>query len=79
MVIDAIELARARRMIPTSARELRQKAGLSLREAATAVDVSESSLSLWERGKAKPRGPAALRYLRLLEALGREEELADAG
>ena len=53
------------------AREIRESNLLSVAEVAQAVNVSHTAVSRWERGLRVPRGAAALRYAKLLSALGR--------
>jgi DNA-binding transcriptional regulator YiaG len=69
--MDVRDLQRLRRMCGLGvARTIRQEAGLSLTEAAGASDVDRTTIYRWERGRRRPRpGPAAARYLRLLEEL----------
>lgn len=55
------------------ARRLRLAAGLSLREVAREVGVAVPTVLRWETGERQPRGNAALRYARLLEALKTRE------
>lgn len=52
-----------------AAKAIRQSAGVSLAEVAADVGVTRSCVHRWERGVRRPRGDAALRYLRLLEEL----------
>jgi DNA-binding transcriptional regulator YiaG len=69
---DAKELARVRHLAETgAARAIREAADVSLAEAAAPVRVDRSTISKWERGLRRPRGEAAIRYLRLLEELAR--------
>ena len=58
------ELARA-----GTARQVRQRAGLSLSEVAAAVGVSTATVFRWERGQRRPTGAAALRYARMCQTL----------
>ena len=51
------------------AREVRLRAGLSLREVAEAVNVGTSTIYRWETAERRPRGKAALRYGRLISDL----------
>jgi DNA-binding XRE family transcriptional regulator len=53
------------------ARELRISNGLSLAEVAKDIGVDRTTVYHWEQGVCLPRGPHALRYARLLEALKR--------
>jgi DNA-binding transcriptional regulator YiaG len=75
---DLVKLATVRAWSQSGrARQIRETAGLSLREVAYAVDVSVSALFRWEAGDRRPRGEAALRYADLLgdlEAAQRERE-----
>ena len=50
-------------------RQLREQAGLSLREAARILDVTPSTLSRWERGARPQRGDAPYRYGELVQRL----------
>jgi len=68
--MGATALVRIRRLASTgAARAIRQDAGLSLGEMAQDVGVHRSTLFRWEAGLRRPRGPAAERYLALLEDL----------
>jgi transcriptional regulator with XRE-family HTH domain len=55
-------------------RELRERAGLSLRDAAELLGVNVSCLSRWERGKDRPSKATAIRWARLCADM--EEALA---
>lgn len=55
------------------AKRLREDAGLSLSEVASSVGVDTSSVWRWESALRRPRGPAALRYERLLQLLEDQE------
>src|SRR5262249_2340366 len=67
---DLWDLIEARRRARSGeGRRLRQAAGLSLRELAAQVGVDAATLDRWERGQARPRRAAALRYQRVLSAL----------
>lgn len=74
---DVVAAARARalmRATPEVWRALRERAGLTLREVAEVLGVSQMSVSRWERGLRVARGDHAARYLRLLRlALPRDE------
>ncbi|MFK4037618.1 helix-turn-helix transcriptional regulator [Nonomuraea wenchangensis] len=74
------DLARLRRVRAAAAsgraRELRQAAGLTQAEIAAAVGVAQPTVALWETGQRVPRGAAALRYAKAVEAL---ESLETAG
>ncbi len=54
------------------ARDLRQQAGLSLREVAGPIGVRPTTVMRWENGKASPSYLSALAYGELLEALEAE-------
>lgn len=65
-----VALAKMRGMVRTGeARELRIGSGLSLREVADDIGVNPTSVYHWEQGVCLPRGPHALKYARLLDAL----------
>lgn len=68
---DLRGLLRVRRLAEQGvARALRLEAGLSLAEMAAAVGgVDRTTIHKWERCVRRPRGPAALRYLSVLEEL----------
>jgi DNA-binding transcriptional regulator YiaG len=53
---------------PQEVERLRQQLGLTQLELAKWLGVTESSVSLWEAGKRRPRGPAH-RLLRLIAEL----------
>jgi len=55
-----------------SARRIRQAAGLSQAEVAAVLGVAQTTVASWETGRRVPRGPAAVRYGRLLEELARD-------
>lgn len=44
--------------------------GHSQAEIASAAQVAQSTVALWETGQRVPRGDAALRYADVLESLG---------
>ncbi len=68
----AVRLADVRELCASgSARVIRQAADLSLAEVAREVGVSVVTVSLWERGRQRPTGQRALRYLDLLQELCR--------
>lgn len=48
---------------------MREAAGISLREAAQALNTSPSTLSRWETGECKPGPAAALRWEEMLTEL----------
>src|SRR5262245_13129138 len=60
---------------PEEVQQLRQRLGLTQRDLAKWLGVTESSVSLWEAGKRRPRGPAH-RLLRLITELSRQETSA---
>lgn len=66
-----VRLARVRELAASGgARMIRVGAGVSLREAAAAIDVPVTTLWRWETGERAPRATAAaLRYADLLETL----------
>jgi transcriptional regulator with XRE-family HTH domain len=69
---QALRLIQARQLAASGeAKAIREQAGLSIREAAGAIDVSPSGLFRWENGERIPRGDAAVRYAKFLEQLGR--------
>jgi transcriptional regulator with XRE-family HTH domain len=53
-------------------RELRERAGLSLAEAARELGITASGLGRYERGERSPRPAIAAGYARLLARLERE-------
>jgi DNA-binding transcriptional regulator YiaG len=70
MVMTATDLVRVRRLAATgAARALREEAGLSLSEIAEAAQVHKVTVFRWEHGQRRPRGPAAARYLEVLDEL----------
>ena len=73
----AVTLARLRMLTASGeARRIREDANLSQPEAAEAVQVAQSTMSLWERGRRVPHGEPAVRYAALLDrlqAIGQEE------
>ena len=48
--------------------ELREEQGLSQSDLARFLGIQPSSVSRWESGKTRPRGPRAVAVLELLEA-----------
>jgi len=68
--MTAKDLIRVRRLAATgAARAMREDAGLSLAKIADAAGVHKVTVFRWEHGQRRPRGPAAERYLRVLEEL----------
>lgn len=62
--------ARTRALAGTGeARQIRINAGVGLREAAHEIDVHPTTLLRWERGEARPRVDAAVRWGALLAEL----------
>ncbi len=61
----------ARRAEDGSGRRIREKARLSMRLVAQNIGVAEATVSRWENGNRKPRGEAAIRWVRLLDQLER--------
>jgi DNA-binding transcriptional regulator YiaG len=67
---DVKDLPKLRRLVETGvARAIREDAELSLAEMAAPVQVHRTTILRWERGERRPRGAAAIRYLRVLEEL----------
>jgi transcriptional regulator with XRE-family HTH domain len=68
--------ARAARSLPDPAlrRLLRERAGLTQGQLASAVGVSRPSVTRWESGIRSPRAPARARYVEVLERLAAEGE-----
>src|SRR5262245_33608970 len=58
---------------PQEIERLRQRLKLTQRDLAMWLGVTESSVSLWEAGKRRPRGPAH-RLLRLIAELAPEQQ-----
>lgn len=70
MVTDAVEIARVRELARTGrARSIRERAHLSAAEVAAAVGVHEATVTRWELGRRAPRGPAAVRWGKVLREL----------
>jgi DNA-binding transcriptional regulator YiaG len=70
---DLLERVRARRKLPSGAerRRIRVDAGVTLRDIATAIGVSDMAVVRWEQGS-KPRNPEHIRaYADLLAELKR--------
>jgi DNA-binding transcriptional regulator YiaG len=71
------DLALVRAMTESGeAREIRQRARVSLTEMAGAVGVAPATVARWEVADRRPRGDAALRYLRVLQSLQGLREVA---
>lgn len=69
---ETTDLIRVRRMVETgAAKAVREAAGLSLAEIAKAADVTRATVWRWEAGERRPHGAAAVRYMRVLEEIGR--------
>jgi DNA-binding transcriptional regulator YiaG len=72
-VVNATEtllLVRLRRLMKSGeARRIREKAGLSVRAAAGAANISVAGLWRWEAGERIPTGDSALRYAGFLGLL----------
>lgn len=66
MVLDLVQ---ARRLTRGGGRRIRVAADLTLRELAAEVGVDAATLYRWERGEGKPRGEAAVRWVRALESI----------
>lgn len=54
------------------ARQARKTAGITQAELAAALGVSQTTVALWETGRRRPRGEAALKYARVLRRLASE-------
>lgn len=57
------------------ARAIRKKRRISLRELASAIGTTPSTLSRWENGRTTPRGAAALRWADALGFRAADEEV----
>jgi transcriptional regulator with XRE-family HTH domain len=68
MDIEALQrVSEVRRMLASGqARERRLTLRMSLREVATALDMTPGSLSRWESGRVQPRSQAALKLATIL-------------
>lgn len=67
---QALQVVRVRDLVRTGeVGRSRERAGLSKREVAGAIDVSPSTVMRWERGERVPHASEGLRYLALLDAL----------
>jgi len=70
---NVLQRSRARRRLrPGLARAIRLEARVTLAEISDALDVTEATVSRWERGTRSPRGPVAERYAALLSRLEAE-------
>ncbi|MER6307819.1 helix-turn-helix transcriptional regulator, partial [Streptomyces sp. NPDC001657] len=54
---------------PAERKRLREAAGLSQDQVATALSVRRETITSWEAGRTEPRQPKRAAYLRLLEGL----------
>ena len=73
-------LARARRLAEDDqARRLRESAGISLRDLASAIGTNPGELSRWERGLSRPRAISAIRWLRACEVIRSEQSMRIQG
>lgn len=67
---DALLLSDARVLCRSArARQLRENGRLTLREVASVVECSPSTILRWERGQRTPTGKPGLRYAKLMVAL----------
>jgi DNA-binding transcriptional regulator YiaG len=67
---DILLLAKARQLaVSGEAQKIRDAAGLSLRDIAAAVGVSQTTVWRWERGAQAPHGPGATAWALLLRDL----------
>lgn len=72
---DLLLVTRARADLKSgAARSLRLACDLTQTEVAAQAGVSSAAVSRWEAGDRTPRGAAALRYARLMDALRRERQ-----
>jgi transcriptional regulator with XRE-family HTH domain len=73
--MDALDAAlargRARRRLPSpeARRLLRERAGVSQRDVATALGVTREAVAQWESGRRSPRPALAVAYVALLDRL----------
>jgi transcriptional regulator with XRE-family HTH domain len=74
VIAQITDLLRARRSAVERGRRVREAAGLSQRDLADELGVSEATISRWESNVTRPRRADALRYRRLLDKI--EAELA---
>lgn len=68
MQLRRIALVRAQAADGT-AKSRREAAGISLREVAAAVQAAPSTVHRWETGACVPRGPKALAWAEMLDAI----------
>jgi DNA-binding transcriptional regulator YiaG len=70
----AIEKARERKKFPKPAqrRLMREEAGLTLKDMARALRVTQAAVSRWESGDREPSGRLREKYLKVLERLRHE-------
>lgn len=67
---DLGRIARVRRMTKDGdARRIRENAEVTQTELGSACGVSGAAIALWESGKRRPTGMAALRYAQALDEL----------
>ena len=64
---NLVETIRARTLIRAAGATIRRSAGLSLRDVAMVLDVSQSTVLRWENGARVPRPRHARDYAELLE------------
>jgi transcriptional regulator with XRE-family HTH domain len=50
-------------------RQLREQAGLSVRQVAKDIGVDPTTLSRWERGQSRPRADAARKWMQVCAAI----------
>jgi transcriptional regulator with XRE-family HTH domain len=74
MLDDALGRARDRRRLPAPAarRLIRERAGLSQSDVASACGVTREAVAYWEAGAREPRDANLARYLAVLDRLARE-------
>jgi transcriptional regulator with XRE-family HTH domain len=66
---DALEYAKARKLIQRRGQEIRETANVSRSEVAEEVGADPASIWRWETGERLPRGENARRYAELLRRL----------
>jgi DNA-binding transcriptional regulator YiaG len=71
LVTTSLEMAQALRELPTPAmrRAIRLEAGLSQKELAQDLGVTQVALARYESGQRRPRGARLLAYVELLRTL----------